>query len=104
MTKNFIFAERQKRRRFVQKALTAFQKKKAKQKEELEVKRAEAREKKKAADAARKEEWRRVQNAKRLERAARKKHENSIEIGTFSEVEQVSVTPIGVKSESGESK
>ena len=94
----------QKRRRFVQKALTAFQKKKAKQKEELEVKRAEAREKKKAADAARKEEWRRVQNAKRLERAARKKHENSIEIDTFSEVEQVSLTPIGVKSESGESK
>lgn len=94
----------QKRRRFVQKALTAFQKKKAKQKEELEVKRAEAREKKKAADAARKEEWRRVQNAKRLERAARKKHENSIEIDTFSEVEQLSVTPIGVKSESSESK
>lgn len=89
----------QKRRRFVEKALAAFREKKAKQKAQLDAKKAEARQRKKEEDAARREEKRRLHNAKRLEHSARKEYEKSTKIDTISEAEQMPVAAVGARDE-----
>ena len=93
-----------KRRRFVEKTLSAFHEKKAKQKAELNAKKEEARQRKKAADAQRKEERRRVRTAMKKERALRKEYQKSSEIDTFSTAEQVPVAQSGTKSGNDEGK